>query len=70
MSTAGEDPGGASAFEARRAALHERLAALPSVAVAYSGGVDSTVLLHAAVRALGDRAVAVIADSPSSAKSW
>jgi len=65
VSTAGEDPGGASAFEARRAALHERLAALPSVAVAYSGGVDSTVLLHAAVRALGDRAVAVIADSPS-----
>ena len=28
--------------------LHERLVALESVAVAFSGGVDSSVLLHAA----------------------
>jgi uncharacterized protein len=33
--------------------------------VAFSGGVDSTVLLHAAHAALGERATAVIADSPS-----
>jgi uncharacterized protein len=35
------------------------------VAVAFSGGVDSAVLLHAAHRELGDGAAGVIADSPS-----
>lgn len=38
---------------------------LERVAVAFSGGVDSTVLLHAARRVLGDGAAGVIADSPS-----
>ena len=33
--------------------------------IAYSGGVDSAFLLAAAHRALGDRAVGAIADSPS-----
>lgn len=33
--------------------------------VAFSGGVDSGVLLAAAVRVLGDRALALTADSPS-----
>ena len=33
--------------------------------IAYSGGVDSTFLLAAAHRALGNKAVGVIADSPS-----
>jgi uncharacterized protein len=33
--------------------------------VAYSGGVDSAYLAYAASRTLGDRAVAVTADSPS-----
>jgi uncharacterized protein len=51
------------------AAKVERLArdldALGSLAVAYSGGVDSTVLLHAAHARLGARAAGVIADSPS-----
>jgi len=37
----------------------------PGVAVAFSGGVDSTVVAKAARLALGDRAVAVTADSPS-----
>ncbi len=37
----------------------------PGVAVAFSGGVDSTVVAKAAQLALGDRAVAVTADSPS-----
>jgi len=36
-----------------------------SVAVAFSGGVDSAVVAAAAQRALGDRAVAITADSPS-----
>ena len=41
------------------------LASLGSVVVAYSGGVDSAYLAYAASRTLGDRAVAVTADSPS-----
>lgn len=52
--------------------LAERLVAaicpLGSAAVALSGGVDSAVTAAAAVRALGDRAVAVTADSPSVAR--
>lgn len=52
--------------EAERAGrLHAILAGYPGLAIAYSGGVDSSVLAHAAQRALGGRAVAVIADSPS-----
>jgi pyridinium-3,5-biscarboxylic acid mononucleotide sulfurtransferase len=35
------------------------------VVVAFSGGIDSTVVARAAYQALGDRAVAVTADSPS-----
>jgi uncharacterized protein len=45
--------------------LAGRLAALPDLLVAFSGGVDSGVLLHAAVRVLGPRTVALIGDSPS-----
>jgi uncharacterized protein len=40
-----------------------------SVAVAFSGGVDSTVVAKAAQLALGERACAVTADSPSVARS-
>lgn len=38
------------------------------VAVAFSGGVDSSVVAAAAQRALGDRAIAITADSPSVAR--
>jgi uncharacterized protein len=50
---------------AKEQALADTLAALDSVIVAYSGGVDSAYLAYIASRTLGDRAVAVTADSPS-----
>src|SRR3954467_14111474 len=50
---------------AKRDRLLAVLGELPGVAVAFSGGIDSTVVAQAARLALGDRAVAVTADSPS-----
>lgn len=68
-------------YAEKHAALLAELASLERVAVAFSGGVDSSVLLHAALAALGPAAwavdereppagewrgaVGVIADSPS-----
>ena len=45
--------------------LRDIVRGLGSVLVAYSGGVDSAVLLRVAVDELGDRAVGVIATSPA-----
>lgn len=51
-------------------ALAARLEGLPGLVVAFSGGVDSTVLLAAALEVLGpDQVLAVIADSPSLARA-
>jgi uncharacterized protein len=63
-----EFPGWLAAYllPARLAALHQQLAGLGSVMVAFSGGADSAFLLAAAVRSLGpDAVVAATAVSPS-----
>lgn len=54
---------------AKRDRLLAVLADLPGAAVAFSGGIDSTVVVKAAFLALGGRAVAVTADSPSVPRS-
>jgi PP-loop superfamily ATP-utilizing enzyme len=47
------------------AALVALLAVEPAVVVAFSGGVDSSVVAAGAARALGERALAVTASSPA-----
>jgi pyridinium-3,5-biscarboxylic acid mononucleotide sulfurtransferase len=54
---------------AKRDRLLGILRPLPGAAVAFSGGIDSTVVARAAQEALGERAVAVTADSASVPRS-
>jgi uncharacterized protein len=49
-------------------ALRGVLGTLPGAVVAYSGGVDSALLAEVAHQELGDRSLAVTADSPSLAR--
>jgi uncharacterized protein len=55
--------------EAKQAQLFRDLAGSGPLVVAYSGGVDSAYLAYAAHRALGERMLAVTADSPSYPRS-
>jgi pyridinium-3,5-biscarboxylic acid mononucleotide sulfurtransferase len=60
-----ETPATAPDVREREAALAARLRSLPSIVVAYSGGVDSAYLAWVATRELGSRALCVTAESPS-----
>jgi len=54
---------------AKRAALESSLRSLGRTLIAYSGGVDSAFLAWAAYQVLGNDVLAVIADSPSLART-
>src|ERR1700723_1838192 len=56
-------------LEAKRGLLQSRLRTMGRILVAYSGGVDSAYLAWAAHQALGDSMLAIIADSPSLART-
>jgi pyridinium-3,5-biscarboxylic acid mononucleotide sulfurtransferase len=56
-------------LETKRERLLAILRSYGTVAVAFSGGIDSTVVAKAAFLALGKKAVAVTADSPSVPRS-
>jgi len=56
--------------EMKKKLLHDIIASLDSVVVAFSGGVDSTFLLAVCLQALGaDRVLAATADSPALPRS-
>jgi len=57
-------------LDAKLAFLRQRLIELAPLAIAYSGGVDSTLLLRVAVDAVGaGKVLAITADSPLTARS-
>jgi pyridinium-3,5-biscarboxylic acid mononucleotide sulfurtransferase len=56
-------------IDSKLALLQARLRALGRTLVAYSGGVDSAYLAWAAHEVLGDNMLAIIADSPSLART-
>ncbi len=57
------------AREHKAARLRENLASIRHLLVAYSGGIDSAFLAWTAHQVLGDRMRAIIADSPSLART-
>jgi pyridinium-3,5-biscarboxylic acid mononucleotide sulfurtransferase len=61
-------PGSVAEIQTKLEALEAQLQQLGSVMIAYSGGVDSAFLAATAHRVLGDRMLAVLADSPSLAR--
>jgi len=60
---------GKTSLAAKESRLRPYLGQLGRVLVAYSGGVDSAYLAWAAWRVLGDNMLAIIADSPSLART-
>lgn len=62
-------PPQAISWQERLESLRGYLAALPSVIIAYSGGVDSSLLLKVAYETLGSRALGVIGRSDSYAQA-
>jgi pyridinium-3,5-biscarboxylic acid mononucleotide sulfurtransferase len=58
-----------SSVEAKRGLLQSHLRTMGRILVAYSGGVDSAYLAWAAHQALGNNMLAIIADSPSLART-
>ncbi|HZD33559.1 MAG TPA: ATP-dependent sacrificial sulfur transferase LarE, partial [Candidatus Angelobacter sp.] len=64
-----DSPSAGAALNAKSQRLREHLRSLGRVLVAYSGGADSAFLAWVAYRELGDRMMAVLADSPSLARS-
>ena len=58
-------PAGAADLERKESVLYGGLAELPSLIVAYSGGVDSAYLAYAATRVLGEKVLCITADSAS-----
>jgi uncharacterized protein len=67
LAQTGHTKGGMNAVQ-KLHALEASLEQLGSLMVAYSGGVDSAFLAATARRVLGDRMLAVMADSPSLAR--
>jgi uncharacterized protein len=59
------EPRTGAELEAKEAALYSALAGLRSLIIAYSGGVDSSLLAYVATRVLDRQALCVTADSPS-----
>jgi uncharacterized protein len=58
-----------SGLQEKQQALHDRLREHGRLMIAYSGGADSAYLVWEAHRVLGDNMLAVLADSPSLARS-
>jgi len=59
----------AADLQTKASALQRRLQSLGRILIAYSGGVDSAYLAWAAYQALGGKMLAIIADSPSLART-
>lgn len=66
---AGPRAGRRLGIDAKYQRLRDALVGMGRVAVAFSGGVDSTFLLRVAIDTLGDNAIGLLAVSPSLASS-